>query len=272
MRFLFLLFLRGHIMLVQTACQSAQVWHAQTNALCPHSADPMNNLCLQVFVLKLKSFTSTVTVFQAGRWDKVKQNKREFFSKEAEKMLQKLLRQIPSSEHSERWRTQVYDAGGLRGDHSPESEPGRRVSQGFYGLCLPGPSLASWTGVTSGKVVDAETNLQKQMHGRGLVGAVGQTLLSHHGWGLSFLHFIGTFSPTKHVSRQYFYLQMRVVPVFLPGSSQHSPDSPFTRNTQLQDNFSQAPCLPLLSTQSELKMSSGEPSFLGGSEKKQCLQ
>ena len=60
------------------------------------------------------------------------------------------------SEHSESWRTQVYYAGGLRGDRSPESEPGRRVSQGFYGLRLPGPSLASWTGVTSGKVVDAE--------------------------------------------------------------------------------------------------------------------
>ena len=77
------------------------------------------------------------------------------------------------SEHSESWRTQFYYPGGLRGDRSPESEPGRRVSQGFYGLRLPGPSLASWTGVTSGKVVDAETNLQKQMHGGGLVGAVG---------------------------------------------------------------------------------------------------
>ena len=77
------------------------------------------------------------------------------------------------SEHSESWRTQVYYAGRLRGDRSPESEPGRRVSQGFYGLHLLGPSLASWTGVTSGKVVDVETNLQKQMHGGGLVGAVG---------------------------------------------------------------------------------------------------
>ena len=45
--------------------------------------------------------------------------------------------------------------------------------EGFYGPRLPGPSLAGWTGVTSGKVVDAETNLQKQMHGGGLVGAVG---------------------------------------------------------------------------------------------------
>ena len=87
------------------------------------------------------------------------------------------------------WRTQVYYAGGLRGDGSPESEPGRRVSQGFYGLRLPGPCLASWTGVTSGKVVDAETNLQKQMCGGGVVGAVGWTLLSHQGRGLSFLPF-----------------------------------------------------------------------------------
>ena len=77
------------------------------------------------------------------------------------------------SEHLESWRTQVYYASGLRRDGSPESEPGRRVSQGFYGLLLPGPCLASWTGVTSGKVGDAETNLQKQMHGGGLVGAVG---------------------------------------------------------------------------------------------------
>ena len=62
------------------------------------------------------------------------------------------------SEHSESWRTQVYYAGGLRGDRSPESEPGRRVSQGFYGLRLPGPSLTSWTEVTSGKVIDAEAD------------------------------------------------------------------------------------------------------------------
>ena len=69
------------------------------------------------------------------------------------------------------WRTQVYYAGGLRGDRSPESEPGR-ISQGFYGLRLPGPCLASWTGMTSGKEVDAETNLQKQMRGEGVVGTV----------------------------------------------------------------------------------------------------
>ena len=80
---------------------------------------------------------------------------------------------LPRKKASESWRTQFYYAGGLRGDRSLESEPQRRVSQGFYGLCLPGPSLASWTGLTSGKVVDAETNLQKQMHGGGLVGAVG---------------------------------------------------------------------------------------------------
>ena len=89
------------------------------------------------------------------------------------------------SEHSESWRTQVYYASGLRRDRSPESEPGRRVSQGFYGLLLPGPSLAGWTGVTSGKVVDAEASLQKQMCQGGVVGAVGWALLSHHGRGLS---------------------------------------------------------------------------------------
>ena len=52
-------------------------------------------------------------------------------------------------EHSESWRTQVDYAGGLRGDRSPESEPGRRVSQGFYGL-----GLAWRTGVRTGKVID----------------------------------------------------------------------------------------------------------------------
>ena len=45
------------------------------------------------------------------------------------------------------------------------------------------------TGVRSGKAVDAEASLQKQMCGEGVVGAVGWTLLSHHGWGLSFLPF-----------------------------------------------------------------------------------
>ena len=58
--------------------------------------------------------------------------------------------------------------------------------------------VQAWTGVTSGKVVDAETNLQKQMCGGEVVGAAGWTLHSHHGWGLSFLHFIGTFSPTVY--------------------------------------------------------------------------
>ena len=67
------------------------------------------------------------------------------------------------------WRTQVYYAGGLRGDCSPESEPRRRVSQGFYGLLLPGPSLAGQTGVRSGKVVDVGASLQKQMCGGGMV-------------------------------------------------------------------------------------------------------
>ena len=49
--------------------------------------------------------------------------------------------------------------------------------------------------MTSGKVVDVETNLQKQMCGGGVVRAVGGTLLSHHGRGLSFLHFFFFFLP-----------------------------------------------------------------------------
>ena len=85
MRFLFLLFFRGHIMLVQMACQSAQVQCAQTIVLCPHSADPANNSCLQVFVLKLKSFTITVTVSQAGRQDKIRKDKMEFSAKRLRK-------------------------------------------------------------------------------------------------------------------------------------------------------------------------------------------
>ena len=73
------------------------------------------------------------------------------------------------SEHSESWRTQVYYAGGFNGDCSPESEPQRRVSQGFYGLPLPDPCLAGRTGVRSGKVVDVIISLQKQMCGGGVV-------------------------------------------------------------------------------------------------------
>ena len=85
MRFLFLLFFRGHIMLVQMACQSAQVQCAQTNVLCPHLADPANHPCPQVFVLELKSFTITVTVSQAGRLDQVRKDKMEFSSKRLRK-------------------------------------------------------------------------------------------------------------------------------------------------------------------------------------------
>ena len=69
------------------------------------------------------------------------------------------------SEHSERWRTQVYYASGLRGYRFLESEPRRRISQGFYGLRLPGPCLAGQTRVRSGKGVIVETSLQKWMRG-----------------------------------------------------------------------------------------------------------
>ena len=84
------------------------------------------------------------------------------------------LQWISSSTRRETKRAlgEMENSGLLRWQ-SPESEPRRRVSQGFYGLLLPGPCLASWTRVTSGKVVDAETNLQKQVHGGGVVGAVG---------------------------------------------------------------------------------------------------
>ena len=48
----------------------------------------------------------------------------------------------------------------IRGDQRrSEPEPQRRESQGFYGLPLPGPGLASRTGVMSGKVVDAEKQI-----------------------------------------------------------------------------------------------------------------
>ena len=40
-----------------------------------------------------------------------------------------------------------------------------------------------------GKAIDAETSLQKQMCFGEWLGAVGWTLLSHHGRGLAFLPF-----------------------------------------------------------------------------------
>ena len=50
--------------------------------------------------------------------------------------------------------------------------------------------VRAWrTRVRTGKVIDEGTSLQKQMYGRGMVGAVGWTLFSHHGQGLSFLPF-----------------------------------------------------------------------------------
>ena len=69
------------------------------------------------------------------------------------------------SKHSEKWRTQVYYTSGLRGDCSLESEPGRRVSQGFYGLALPGPCLVGQTGVRTGRVW-----LWKHLYRSGCVG------------------------------------------------------------------------------------------------------
>jgi len=85
-------------------------------------------------------------------------------------------------EPSERWRTQAYYTGGLRGDRPLESEPQRGVSQGFYGLVLPGSCLA-----------DQSENWQvygSRCVGEGWLGVVGRVLLRHEGGGgLSFLHF-----------------------------------------------------------------------------------
>ena len=84
-------------MLVQMVCQSAQVLCAQTIVLCPHSADPANNSCLQVFVLKLKSSTITVTVSQAGRWHKVRKDKMEFSAKRLRKYYKTCLATIKNT-------------------------------------------------------------------------------------------------------------------------------------------------------------------------------
>ena len=43
-------------------------------------------------MLKLKSFTSTGTVFQAGRWGKVKQDKMEFSAKRLRKYCRNMSR------------------------------------------------------------------------------------------------------------------------------------------------------------------------------------
>ena len=88
------------------------------------------------------------------------------------------------SEHSERWRTQVYYGRRPRGDRSSKSEPQRGVSQG---LVLPGPCLAGqsekWqSSRCRNKFTEADV-------WGGVVGAVGWTLLSRHGRGLSFLPF-----------------------------------------------------------------------------------
>ena len=111
------------------------------------------------------------------------------------------------SEHSEvstqKWRTQVYYASRLRGDRSPESEPPRGVSQGFfYGLVLPGPCL-----------LDRSENWQSNRCRSEIYRSrcVGEGWLEVVGWirgslarfclvfmaRVSLFHlFVGTFSPT----------------------------------------------------------------------------
>ena len=52
---------------------------------------------LYVFVLKLKSFTSTVAVFPAGRWGKVKQDNMEFSANRLRKYCRNMSRDDTSS-------------------------------------------------------------------------------------------------------------------------------------------------------------------------------
>lgn len=123
MRFLFLLFFRGQIMLVQMACQSAQVpGGAQTNVFCPHSADPVNNTCLQVFVLKLKSFTITKT-FSSRKTGQSKEDKMEFSAKRLRKYYKNMshnkyfLKENPESylalflPHEDTTKMVIYETG-----------------------------------------------------------------------------------------------------------------------------------------------------------------
>ena len=92
------------------------------------------------------------------------------------------------SEHSESWSPPV----------SPHTGGLRRISQGFYGLALPGPCLAGQTRVRTDRVVISEATLQKQMCvGEAWLGAVLARLCLVIMAGVSpFYLFIGTFSPT----------------------------------------------------------------------------
>ena len=84
------------------------------------------------------------------------------------------------SEHSERWRTQVYDASGLRGDHSLESEPQEGFHKAFMGQLFRGHAWR--TRVRTGKFTEAG------VWGRGGQGSWPD--FAQSSWrGLSFLHF-----------------------------------------------------------------------------------
>ena len=83
----------------------------------------------------------------------------------------------------------------LRGGGSPESEPRRRVSQGFMGWLFGGPCLADQSEVRQGS--RCRSQFPEADCGGGVVGAGGWTLLGHHGQGLSFLpSYRDIFSPT----------------------------------------------------------------------------
>ena len=103
------------------------------------------------------------------------------------------------SEHLESWRTQVYYAGGLRGDGSLESEPQRRVSQGFYGLALffSGSVLGwqYWSENRQGcncRSNFTEADVQKQLQGQ--LAGLCLVIMARVS---PFYLFIGTFSPIQ---------------------------------------------------------------------------
>ena len=107
------------------------------------------------------------------------------------------------SEHSESWRTQVYYPGRLRGDLSPKSEPWRGVSQGFYGLILPGPCLADWSENWQSNRRGSEF-YRSRCVGEGWLEVVDWVRGSLAGFCLVFMAgvspfniFVGTFFPTQ---------------------------------------------------------------------------
>ena len=85
------------------------------------------------------------------------------------------------SKHSESWRTQVFYASRLRGDRSPESWARKKSFARLLWATSSG-SMLGWSD-------QSEVRQGRRCMGEGWLRAVGWTLLSHHGQGLSFLPF-----------------------------------------------------------------------------------